>query len=284
MKHAASIRVGPIGFRVGSDFAAPIAALSALYADYPSPTIAHFSVRLPASAPWRWLIRPAVAIEGDYMLPDAAPLPLAHGLLAAEMAMNLQVALGHRRHLLLHASCVERDGRALLMTGESGSGKSTLAALLGTHGWRFMGDEFVLIDPGSGAAHAFPRAISLKNQAIEVAERGCPGARFGPRLIATPKGDIRHLVPPADAIARMDEPAAPALLLFPTFGQARDIRPVGAAEAFVRLTQASTNYTAQGERGFRALTDLVERVPARAIDYPDSDSAIAMVESLWHAQ
>lgn len=281
MRHVTAIRVGPIGFRVGSDFAAPIEALRTLYADYPTPEIAHFSVRLPATAPWRRLVRPAVRIEGDYMLPDTAPLPLVHGLLAAEMAMNLQVALGHRRHLLLHASCVERNGRALLMTGESGSGKSTLATLLGTHGWRFMGDEFVLIDPENGAAHAFPRAVSLKNQAIGVVERACPDARFGPRLLGTPKGDIQHLVPPADAIARMDEPAQPALLLFPTFGPAREVRSVGAAEAFVRLTQASTNYTALGERGFRALTRLVDQVPARAIDYPDSEAAIEQVEELW---
>ncbi|WP_294190327.1 HprK-related kinase A [uncultured Sphingomonas sp.] len=281
MRHVTSIRVGPIGFRVGSDFAAPIEALRTLYADYPTPEIVHFTVRLPAAAPWRRLVRTAVRIEGDYMLPDTAPLPLVHGLLAAEMAMNLQVALGHRRHLLLHASCVERNGRALLMTGESGSGKSTLATLLGTRGWRFMGDEFVLIDPENGAAHAFPRAVSLKNQAIGVVERACPNARFGPLLLGTPKGDIRHLVPPADAIARMDEPAQPALLLFPTFGPAREVRSVGAAEAFVRLTQASTNYTAIGERGFRALTRLIDQVPARAIDYPDSEAAIEQVEELW---
>ena len=283
MRHAASIRVGPIGFRIGSDFVAPIAALRTLYADYPAPEVAHFTVRLPAPAPWRRLVRRSVAIAGDYTLPDAAPLPLQHGLLAAEMAMNLQVALGHRRHLLLHASCVERDGRALLMTGESGSGKSTLATLLGTRGWRFMGDEFVLIDPASGRAHAFPRAISLKNESIAVVERAFPAGRFGPRLIGTPKGDIRHLVPPAEAIARMDEPAQPALLLFPTFGVAEDVRPVGAAEVFVRLTQASTNYTALGERGFCALTTLVGQVPARAIDYPDGESAIRMVEDLWRA-
>lgn len=283
MKHVASIRVGPIGFRVGSDFAQPIATLRTLYADYPEPEIAHFSVRLPAAAPWRRLVRRSVAIEGDYMLPDAAPLPLAHALLAAEMAMNLQVALGHRRHLLLHASCVERDGRALLMTGESGSGKSTLATLLGSRGWRFMGDEFVLIDPASGNAYAFPRAISLKNQAIAVVERACPAGRFGPRLIGTPKGDIRHLMPPRDAIVRMDEPARPALLLLPTFGLPSDVRAVGAAEAFVRLTQASTNYTALGERGFRALTRLVAHVPAYAIDYPDGEVAIEQVEDLWRA-
>jgi ABC-type lipoprotein export system ATPase subunit len=65
------------------------------------------------------------------MLPDALPMALRHGLLAAEMGMNLQMALGWRRHVLIHASSVEKDGRALVMTGESGSGKSTLAALAG---------------------------------------------------------------------------------------------------------------------------------------------------------
>src|SRR5690606_41632186 len=55
-------------------------------------------------------------------------------------------ALGWRRHLLLHASTVEKDGKALLMTGLSGSGKSTLSAMLAEKGWRFMGDEFALLN------------------------------------------------------------------------------------------------------------------------------------------
>jgi len=76
------------------------------------------------------------------------------------------MALGQRRYLLLHASVVERDGRALLMTGISGAGKSTLAALLGARGWRLMGDEFALVDPKTGMIHAFPRLVSLKNDAI----------------------------------------------------------------------------------------------------------------------
>ncbi|WP_375270777.1 HprK-related kinase A [Sphingomonas sp.] len=281
MRYETAFRVGPIGFRVGSDFAAPIATLRLLYAAYPRADIAHFTVRLPAAAAWRRFARRSVSIAGDYMLPDTAPLPLAQGLLAAEMAMNLQVALGHRRHLLLHASCVERDGRAFIMTGESGAGKSTLATLLGARGWRFMGDEFVLLDPLSGDVYAFPRLVSLKNEAIGVVERALPGERFGPLLRATPKGDIRHLVPPTAAIARMDEPARPAMVLFPVFGLERDVRTVGAAEAFVRLTQASTNYAALGERSFRALTDLVQRVPARAIDYPNGESGLAIVEALW---
>jgi HprK-related kinase A len=224
-----------------------------------------------------------VTLGGDFVLPEAAPLPLAQGLLAAEMAMNLQMALGQRRYLLLHASAVERDGRAVLMTGLSGAGKSTLAALLAARGWRLMGDEFVLVDPASGLVHAFPRLVSLKNEAIAVVRAALPEARFGPLLAGTPKGDIRHLVPDTRAIARMAEPARPALILFPRYGFEPAERGVGPTEVFVRLTQASTNYVALGERGFEAMVRLVREVPSRAIDYPHADAAVAQVEALWEA-
>lgn len=272
-----------MGFRVGSDWRAPVEQLGDLYRDYPTPDVPDFTVRLFAARPWRRLVRPSVTIGGDYTLPEAAPLPLRHGLLAAEMAMNLQMALGARRHLLLHASAVERDGRAVLMTGVSGAGKSTLATLLAARGWRFMGDEFALIDPATGLAHAFPRLISLKNESVAAARIAWPEARMGPLLAATPKGDIRHMVPDARAIAAMDVPARPALLVFPRFGFDPEVRAVPPAEAFVRMTQASTNYVALGEAGFRALTGLIGAVPSVAIDYPDGASAVEQVEAVWAA-
>ncbi|MDQ9781115.1 hypothetical protein RF094_00175, partial [Serratia marcescens] len=88
------------------------AQMESLYGDYPKPYdgVPDFNVRLFAARPWRRVVRPAVMIGGDFVLPEAAPLPLAQGLLAAEMGMNLQMALGQRRYLLLHASVVERDG------------------------------------------------------------------------------------------------------------------------------------------------------------------------------
>jgi HprK-related kinase A len=283
VRHRLDLRIGPVTFRVGSDWRAPLDALRHLYSGYPAPDpVADFTVRLEAERPWRRFIRPSVAIKGDYVLPDAAPLSLAHGLLAAEMGMNLQMALGQRRFLLLHASAAERDGRALLMTGHSGAGKSTLAALLGERGWRFLGDEFALVDLDSGALHPFPRAISLKNEALGLFGDVAP-ERLGPVLAGTAKGRIRHLRPRLEAVARMDETARPALILFPRFGRdlAPEIRPVGAAEVFVRLTQASTNYVALGERGFDSLTALVRDLPARAIDYADTETAMALVDQLW---
>lgn len=285
MRHVFEVRIGPIGFRIGSDWREPVVALQTLYRDYPKPfdQVPDLTVRLFAARRWRRLLRPAVMIAGDFTIPDAIPLPLAQGLLAAEMGMNLQVALGWRRHLLLHAACLERDGRALLLTGESGSGKSTLAALLSANGWRLMGDEFALLDLADGSIHAFPRLTSIKNAAIPVVEAALPDGVRGPVLTGTPKGTIRHFVPDALAVARMDDTAPPALLLFPTFGPASGVREMPVSETFVRLTQASTNYVALAEPGFAALTRLVQQVPTRAIDYPDTKTALDHVAALWSA-
>ena len=283
MRHSIRLDIGPAKFRIGSDWARPVEQLAALYASYPPPSgPANATVRLFAARPWRRYIRPAVHIGGDFTIPDALPLPLSMGLLAAEMAMNLQMALGWRRHLLLHASAVARDGRALIMSGASGSGKSTLAALLGESGdWRLMGDEFTLLDPPSGDALGFPRPVSLKNSAIGEMEARVEAARFGPLLKATPKGDIRHMMPRADALAAMHEPATPALILFPRFGPAVSVARIAPSELFVRLTEASTNYAMLGEAGFAALTRLVTCVPALAVSYPDSASGLALVGQLW---
>jgi HprK-related kinase A len=283
MKHAITLRIGPATFRIGSAWPQPIAELARLYAAYPDMhgAIADFTVRLQPTSRLRRYVRPSIFITGDHGLADAAPMSLAHGLLAAEMGMNLQMALGWRRHLLLHASSVEKDGRALVMTGESGSGKSTLAALLGERGWRLMGDEFALLDLDSGTILPFPRLVSLKNRAIDVVAEEVGETRMGPLLKATAKGDIRHMIPRADAVARMGEGAMPALLLFPRFGHDPAIRAVGQGEIFMRLTQASTNYVALGEPAFAALTRFVTGVPARAIDFPSGDAAIEMVDRLW---
>ncbi|HEY0269728.1 MAG TPA: HprK-related kinase A [Sphingomonas sp.] len=273
------VRVGPVGFRIGSAWRGPVERLRALYAGYPGADIPDLTVRLEPERPWRRWLRPSVAIGGDFRLPEAAPLPLAQGLLAAEMGLNLQVALGWRRHLLLHCSAVERDGRVLLMTGASGSGKSTLATLLALAGWRFLGDEFAFVGLDDGRIHPFPRPSSLKNEAVAVVCTA--GGVVGPVLEGTPKGRIGYWRPPEDAIARMAEPAPPALLLMPRFGASEAVTQVAPGEAFMRLTQASTNYVMLGEAGFTALTRLVTRVPALAIDYPDGATALAMVDRLW---
>lgn len=279
--HELTLRIGPVTYRIGSPWAEPIRELRSLYAGYPQAEdgIATVTARIgPPNALRRWL-RPQVLIEGDHQLDGTVPMALRHGMLALEMAMNMQVALGERRRLLIHAAAVERGGQALILPGDSGSGKSTLAAMLGERGWRLLADEFVMIDLDSGLAWPFPRAISLKNSAITAMEAMVTDrSRFGPLLSDTPKGVLRHLRPNEDAIARMDEPARPALILFPSYGFEAASDGVSQSELFARITEGSTNYIALGEAGFARLLEMVETIPSARFAYPDGPTAVAIVE------
>jgi hypothetical protein len=123
--------------------------------------------------------------------------------------------------------------------------------------------------PRDRLAPAFP-AVSLKNKAIgdeaEVADAGT-------RLSAPPATSAMQLPPMhgahGEGEAGPDHSRASA---------APAVRGVGAAEIFMRLTQSSTNYVGLGRRGFDALTGLIHKVPALAIDYPDTDTAVGLID------
>jgi HprK-related kinase B len=63
-------------------------------------------------------------------------------------------AVLRRGHLLLHASAVTRDGRAVALAGPPGAGKSTSALHLVERGFRFVSNDRLLVRPGSGAVEA----------------------------------------------------------------------------------------------------------------------------------
>lgn len=64
--------------------------------------------------------------------------------------------LAHHGRMVLHASAVEVDGRALAFAGETGRGKSTLAASLHGAGWPLLGDDALIVAAARGRATALP--------------------------------------------------------------------------------------------------------------------------------
>ena len=75
----------------------------------------------------------------------------------------LAVLLHQRGLLVLHASGVAIDGRAVVFLGEKGEGKSTLAAALHARGHPLLADDVVAIDPAAdNAALAYPGFPQLK--------------------------------------------------------------------------------------------------------------------------
>ena len=55
----------------------------------------------------------------------------------------------------------------MLFLGDSGNGKSTSLALLQTHGFNCLADDFVPIDAQKQEVYSFPAAISIKKSSLE---------------------------------------------------------------------------------------------------------------------
>lgn len=277
------LRVGPVNALVRSRVAGLADDISVVYADYPlipADTFAHHSIVVAYSSFLRRFVRRNVVALSDHPSPFV-PLPDNLAFVAMEMGLNWQMAMGRNHYLLFHASSVVDDaGNAVLMPGGSGSGKSTLAAGLGYSGWRFLGDEFALLNPKSGMLHAFPRPISLKNEAIDVMRAHAPGAIFSRPFHDTLKGTITYLAPPTSALVHDASPVAPKAIVFPKFMQGGEasIKSCSRAEALTRLVGASVNYWRHGEMGFNALTELCRTVPAFHIRYSNMEDGKRLVQ------
>lgn len=284
------LKVGPIRYRLADLVSGQRDEFAALYGRYPqeqaggSDAFADFTVGVKPASLLRRFVRPSVMCYGDADTFDVAPMPRIAATLMLEMALNMQVALLHDRHLVMHASGFARKDKAIICCADSGSGKSTLSALLGhLAGWRFLADEFVLLDVASGLIAPHPRPISLKNESIDLARGLGLGHHVACEFPNTHKGRIGFLRAPDDAVAAMDSQATPMALVFPRFiaGATPELIALPRADVFTRLVFSSPNYRAQGEAAFRRLSLLAQTLPSYLMVYPDFDSSRRLVDEVW---
>lgn len=83
------------------------------------------------------------------------------------------ILLHQRQHIVLHASAVEVDGKAVVFCGASGAGKSTLAAALLQRGYRLITDDIcaISLEPNSAPiVHPDGRQLKLWAETIEKLE------------------------------------------------------------------------------------------------------------------
>lgn len=248
--------------------------------DAASPIVVDTRVAIESERPRPFAAPRIVArIDGENPFPSA---PLHQAVQVLETALNYGIAFLGLDTLILHASVVERGGRALVLPGTSGSGKSTLAAALELRGWRLLSDEMAVIRTADGAVLPIVRPISLKNEAIDALARFDPGAAIGRRYQGTSKGIIAYCRPTAQSISRGREAARPAWLVFPRFRRGAEpaLAPLDLTTAFGRALGHGVNYRRLGAAGFSTLADIVEACPAYDLTFRALDEAVACIESL----
>lgn len=234
---------------------------------------------LPGSGLRRWW-RQQIVLWSESSQPFD-PYPLAHGLPLFEWGGNWLLAQRLNAWLLLHAGVLARGEHALILPAAPGSGKSTLSCALHLAGWRFLSDEFGVIDPDSGEVLPLLKPAALKNQSIEVI-RAHPQARLGPVFPGTRKGDVAHFVPDAASIAARHQRARPRLVVFPQYRAGARLRatPVPPADAALRLGLNSFNYRSLGSIGFHSVIRLARSCVACELEYSSLAEAIDYLNAL----
>lgn len=277
------LRTGPFRFLIHSHSPEVARGLATLYPDFPLRRggFRDFHIRVDkVLGPRRWY-RPQCNFWHDGHAPFK-PLPANHALPLLEWGMNWCIA-GHAQHyLMLHAAVLERHGRAVILPGDPGAGKSTLTAALALSGWRLLSDEITLIDRKDGRIVPLARPVSLKNQSIEIIRAAFPQAVIGDIALDTHKGTVAHLKPPTNSVARMDEKARAAHIVFPRWRADTTARLThhSKADAFIHAATHGFNYSLLGRLGYELNAALIDACECWDFEYSRLDDALAAFEAL----
>lgn len=278
------LHTGPFINHITADNAPIAAGIARMYGDYrvaESTAFADFHVHFDSAAPWRRWWHRQVRFSHDGFRPFA-PLPREQGFAMFEWMLNWCVSSRAHDYLIIHAAVVEKNGCAAVLPAPPGSGKSTLCAALVHRGWRLLSDELALVRLADGLIVPLPRPISLKNVSIDVMRAYLDAPVFSTPVGSTHKGTVAHLKAPADSVARSDDTAHPAWVIFPKYapGEAAVLTPMPRARAFMELADNAFNFSMLGGAGFDAMGDLIERSDAYRFRYSVLDEAIDVFAEL----
>lgn len=184
--------------------------------------------------------------------------------------------LAHRGALVMHASAIGIQGRAILTLGHSGWGKSTLASLLHGAGHQLLSDDCALLSPAVTAPHVIPTYPSLRLLEDSIGQMA--GAATATTQVATysPKQRVslgphppQEIAWPLRAIYLLNDPATPA--------SGHTVTPLPPAQACMALVEHSFRLDLASTQHTRMLlaqaAAVLAQSPVFALSYPRDYSA-----------
>jgi hypothetical protein len=183
--------------------------------------------------------------------------------------------------LLVHAGAVATpSGAGVLLPGSSGSGKSTLVGALVQAGFGYLSDEAGAIDPVSGRLYPFPKALTLKGDAIRTLADALPAQEWRPaggfEVHATAE-DIRR--------GSTHGPCEVGFVIAPTYrpGGETALTRMSRATALLLLVENSFNTRVYGSRTIPLLERTLRGARCYRLVSGDLGMAVAAVQRLTAA-
>ena len=199
-----------------------------------------------------------------------------------EWAVNWRLMARCTNHLLVHAASMARNGRGVVFAGQSGVGKSTLVAGLLARGWKYLCDEFAMIETDTLRLLPFPKAVCVKASAFDLIERLNLRLCGNRHYIKVLKGAVSYISPsdlPPGAVAN---PCRVRHVVFPRYtGHSKvRVRPVTDARAAFMLTSHTLNREVLGERVATTTSRVARDAQCVILESGDIGEACDLVESL----
>ena len=184
----------------------------------------------------------------------------------------------------LHAGCVSKDSRGILIVGHSRAGKSILSLSAVRGGYKFLSDEQPLLSLRNGQvrAHSFPRRIRLHRTDAGFFQELEPLLKSSPldRLIFPIQKFWAGCVAPS---------CKPRLLIFPNFHRQGPFRvsSLHPSEALARLLQddhfvwyRDSPWARLSHQHLALFEKLVRQAPAFSLRYRNED--LPQIPPLFH--
>jgi hypothetical protein len=190
----------------------------------------------------------------------------------------LYIMLWHTHLTSVHAACVARNGRGVLLCGDSGAGKTCLSFACARRGWDFVTDESVslvrrspehVVVGGTRHLHFRESALAILPELRGRLARVLPTGKLSVEVRSDEFSDIRRIVqsPVAAVVFLNRAPGGPARLV-----------PMSGQDAFERL-ERELPLMERMEDHRTALQRLAKVAPFE-LRYRDLDDAVTVLESL----
>lgn len=254
------VRIGEIDVSVRGDDPAAVEEFGRIYAGYPKTTEqggSSIEMRLRRT-PGRIFEKAKFQILGDGA--EIGPPQRHEGVVPClEWGINFRVVARRSEFLQVHAAVLSRNGEGLLLAADSGGGKSTLACGLLAQGWKYLSDEFALIDPRTLQVHSFPKAICLKQGSFQVVEKMNVHVGREHHWVKGIKGAVSYVTPLQFGLEAIGSPCPIRRVFFVYHQPSRRpaVRSLKQSEAVYELARHSMNRTRFGPEAVRVHSKLV---------------------------
>lgn len=239
----------------------------------------------PSLGSWRTtysLVHRATSRDGRYALyADDERLVAAESpsLALSTLAwhVNRQVVATNRHLVLVHAAAAERDGLGVVLAGAMEAGKTTLVAGLVRHGWRYLTDEIVAIEPHSGVIRPYPKPLSVDPGSFDVLADLRPDVEPGVEPFLRGQWQVDPHSIRTDAVAGPTEVRVVIVTRYVGGGATR-IEPLPRREMLLELIEQTFHFHAAGARNVTALAAVLGGARCYRLQVGKLDAACRLIE------